>query len=194
MWLDTVKKKSNETVGIYWKPFQLDQVNGNSELVLRNWNQWTVDQINQSRSMLAAIAGESVRKRQPEYFNVFHKTLLELRHAPNSNRIPLNNKNELIGVADNLRIDTVSLAHDLENCSLIQTVSMYHYEAIETYGVFGTPTFVFENGNAVYLKTFIPPPEQAVGFFDEFLSMMSDRSYIGELKRPQPPWPKGLPY
>ena len=192
MWLDTVKSESDKTVSIYWKPFQLDQVNGNSELVLRNWNQWTVDQINQSRSMLAAIAGESVRKRQPEYFNVFHKTLLELRHAPDSNRIPLNNKNELIGIADNLGMNANSLTRDLENCSLIEIVSQNHYEAIEAYGVFGTPTFVFENGNAVYLKTFIPPPEQAVEFFDEFLSMMGDRSYIGELKRPQPPWPKGL--
>ncbi|MFQ5874821.1 MAG: DsbA family selenoprotein, partial [Dehalococcoidia bacterium] len=66
-----------------------------------------------------------------------------------------------------------------------------HTESVEKYGVFGTPTFLFESGNTVYLKTFIPPEEDSVAFFEHFIALMSHRSWVGELKRPQPPWPKG---
>ena len=66
-----------------------------------------------------------------------------------------------------------------------------HTEAVEKHGIFGTPTFVFENGGSAYLKTFIPPAEDSVEFFDHFVALVADRSYVGEIKRPQPPWPKG---
>ena len=192
MWLDTVNRESNDKLDICWKYFQLDQVNGNSSLELRYWDQCAIDLIEDSRSLLAAIAGESVRKHQPELFDVFHTTLLEKRHASTGTRIPLNDKSTLIEIARDIGIDIDVLSRDLEDCSLIELISQSHYEAIETHGVFGTPTFVFENSNSVYLKTFIPPVEDAVQFFNEFSSMMGNRSYIGELKRPQPPWPRGI--
>ena len=192
MWLDTVNRESNKVLDVCWKHFQLDQMNGNSELELRYWNEWTPDLIRKSRSILAAIAGESVRRNQPEYFGVFHKTILEQRHGPTGTRIHLNDQNTLIEIANKLGIDAASIARDLEDCSLIEIISQNHYEAVEKHGVFGTPTFVFENGNSVYLKTFIPPADEAEQFFDEFLSMMGGKSYVGELKRPQPPWPKGV--
>ena len=58
-------------------------------------------------------------------------------------------------------------------------------------GVFGTPTFLFENGHTAYMKTFIPPKGEAVEVFDSFVSLFGGRTYIGEIKSPQPPWPKG---
>ncbi|MEC7734392.1 MAG: DsbA family selenoprotein, partial [Chloroflexota bacterium] len=38
---------------------------------------------------------------------------------------------------------------------------------------------------------FIPPEEESVDAFKYFLGLFENRSYIGEVKRPQPPWPKG---
>ena len=70
-------------------------------------------------------------------------------------------------------------------------VTRDHTEAVEQHGTFGTPTFVFEVGGAAYLKTFIPPEAESVAFFENFAGMTASRAYFGELKRPQPPWPKG---
>jgi hypothetical protein len=41
------------------------------------------------------------------------------------------------------------------------------------------------------MKTFIPPEGEAVEVFDSFVSLFGGRTYIGEIKSPQPPWPKG---
>ena len=66
-----------------------------------------------------------------------------------------------------------------------------HTEAVEKYGIFGTPTFVFSNGNAAYLKTVQTPDGQAAKTWETLVDMMGGRAYIGEVKRPQPPWPQG---
>jgi hypothetical protein len=39
---------------------------------------------------------------------------------------------------------------------------------------------------------FIPPDEQAVEIYDSLLKTMSQFAHVGELKRPQPPWPHGV--
>ena len=75
--------------------------------------------------------------------------------------------------------------------SLLKNVERDHTEAVDRHGVFGTPTFVFENSSCAFLKTFIPPEEESVAFFENFVAMFGGRSYLGEIKRPQPPWPKG---
>ena len=51
--------------------------------------------------------------------------------------------------------------------------------------------FVFENGNTMFVKAFIPPEGDAVAEFEHFVAIAKHRNYIGEIKRPQPPWPKG---
>jgi hypothetical protein len=56
--------------------------------------------------------------------------------------------------------------------------------------VFGTPTFVFPNGGAAYLKMLPPAPaDEALVVFDEFVRTVRDRAYITEIKRPKKPTP-----
>ena len=59
-------------------------------------------------------------------------------------------------------------------------------------GIFGTPTFVFEDGTSAFLKTFTPPEADTMAAWDNLMSMTRNRPYFGELKRPQPPWPQGV--
>ena len=136
------------------------------------------------------MAGESVRRNEPHLFDAFHLALLAGRHGGNG-RIALDREAPIIELAGGVGLNVDRLARDLQDLSLLEAVGRDHTEAVEEYGAFGTPTYVFENGNAVYLKSFIPPEEESVAFFEEFVSMMGGRSYVGELKRPQPPWPKG---
>ena len=79
---------------------------------------------------------------------------------------------------------------DLNDPALVETVAVDHEDADER-GIFGTPTFLFENGHAAYMKTFIPPEDEAVDVFDSFVTLFGGRTYVGEVKAPQPPWPKG---
>jgi len=37
-----------------------------------------------------------------------------------------------------------------------------------------------------------PPEEESMGAFKDFMGIASSRKYFGELKRPQPPWPRGV--
>jgi hypothetical protein len=39
---------------------------------------------------------------------------------------------------------------------------------------------------------FIPPDEQAVPMYDSLIKVMGEFAYVGEIKRPQPPWPHGV--
>ena len=74
----------------------------------------------------------------------------------------------------------------------LQKIVSDHTEAVEKYGVFGTPTFVFPNGSAAFLKLLKPPEKDASGLLDLLSEVMENRSYVGEIKRPQPPWPSNV--
>ena len=187
MWLDKVKAVYGDNLQIRWKNFQLEQANSKEG---PDWKVWEQPNEHQARSLLAAMAGEAARRQGDEAHERFHLALLTARHG-GEGRIPLNEEEPIVRLGEEAGLDAGKLREDLRDRSLLRIVGDDHTEAAREHGVFGTPTFVFENGNAGYLKTFIPPEEDSVGFFEHFVAITCHRSYIGELKRPQPPWPKG---
>ena len=64
---------------------------------------------------------------------------------------------------------------------------LHHIDCPDVYAV----TFVFENGGAVFLKMYTPPEADTMEAFEHVLGLSRRRPYFGELKRPQPPWPRG---
>ena len=172
---------------ITWKNFSLQQVNSKEG---PEWKVWEQPDTHEARSLVAAIAGEAARRQGEAAYERFHLALLTARHG-GEERIALNRKGPLIGIAEEVGLDVDRFREDLKDPELVKIIARDHTEASDKHGVFGTPTFLFETGNSVYLKTFIPPVEDSVEFFDHFVGLMSGRSYIGEVKRPQPPWPKG---
>ena len=75
---------------------------------------------------------------------------------------------------------------------LLQIIGESHTKAVEEYGAFGVPTFVFSGGKSTFLKMFIPPDEQATEIYETLTKAMSQFDHVGEFKRPQPPWPHGV--
>ena len=187
MWLDRVKKSYGEDLQITWKNFSLEQVNSKNG---PDWKVWDQPEEYDSRSLLSLRAGEAARLQGREPFERFHLALLAARHAGDG-RISLNEPGPLIEVARDAGLDVGRFQEDLKDRELLGNIGRDHTEGVSKHGVFGTPTFVFESGNSAYLKTFIPPAEDSVDFFENFVAMMAHRPYVGELKRPQPPWPKG---
>ncbi len=129
-----------------------------------------------------------MRKQGTEIFDKFHLSLLTARHS-DSRRVSLQNFQELFAVANEVGVDLDKLKIDVTDDSIRSIIGKDHVKA-ESLGIFGTPTFVFEDGGVVFLKTFPPAAEDSVAEFEHFLEI-SKRSNIGEIKRPQPPWPKG---
>ena len=187
MWLDRVGQRYGERLQVTWKSFSLDQVNQRNGSDRKLWEQ---PEERHGRSLLALRAGEAARRQGRELFERFHLALLYARHGGDG-RIALNELGQIIPVAAGSGLDVARLHDDVEDPGTLAAVARDHTEAVERYGVFGTPTFVFENGQSAYLKAFIPPEEDSVPFFEHFVGVAAERSYVGEIKRPQPPWPKG---
>ena len=186
MWLDPVVSHYSGDLELRWKNFSLEQINatnGDSGKV------WDEEDLTKTRSLLSSVAGEAARRQGKDAFDAFFLRLLTERHG--GNRIPLNDIGLLVDLADDVGLDVKQFENDLRDPSLLTIVKDDHREATESHGIFGTPTFVFSNGQSAYLKTFIPPEDQGLETFEHFLGLFMERSYIGEVKRPQPPWPKG---
>lgn len=182
-----MRKHYDKTLSVTWKNFQLEQVNGDGGA---EWKVWEQPNQSQGRSLLAAMAGEAARRQGSEAFERFHLALLTARHGAQK-RVPLNQEDVLLKMAEDVGLDTEQFRDDLGDRSILKIIGRDHIEAVENHGIFGTPTFVFENGNSVYMKSFIPPEDDSVTTFEHFLALMAERAFVGELKRPQPPWPKG---
>ena len=185
MWLDKVKRVYGDDLDITWKNFSLEQVN-NKEPENKVWER---EDVTGARSLLSQIAAEAARRQGDDLHEKFHLALLIARHGSDG-RIALNEKQPLVELAGQVGLDLERFEADLEDPELAKKIGREHEEATAE-GIFGTPTFVFENGQSCYIKTFIPPDEDALAEFEHFVAIASDRPYIGEIKRPQPPWPKG---
>ena len=188
MWLDQVKQEYGDNLQINWRHFSLEQINSRNG---PDWKVWEQMDVREARALLASVAGEAAKRQDdPEAFDRFHLALLTARHA--GGRMPLNEDEPLIALAEEAGLDVEQFKKDLDDPDVLATVVADHEAATtQENGVFGTPTFLFENGHTAYMKTFIPPEGEAVEVFDSFVSLFGGRTYVGEIKSPQPPWPKG---
>ncbi len=186
MWLDSVKKQYKGNLEIIWKNFSLEQVNSKEG---PDWKVWDQPDEYEGKGIWALRAGEAARKQGKENFERFHIALLKARHEE---RRSINQIEVLEDVAVKSGLDAEAFRRDLRDRSLLENIANDHTQAVEEYGVFGTPTFIFEDGLATYLKIFIPPEEESISLFGHLVDIMAHRRYFGELKRPQPPWPKGV--
>ena len=186
MWLDKVKKHYGENLQLNWRNFSLQQINAKDP---GDWKVWQEEDYPTTRSLMASIAGEAAKRQGPELFDKFFLSLLTERHG--GARAPLNDESILVGLAEKCGLDVDKFKSDMRDEKLVEIIATDHTEATEIHGAFGTPTFIFDNGQSAYLKTFIPPEEESVSAFEHFLGLFEKRPYIGEVKRPQPPWPKG---
>jgi predicted DsbA family dithiol-disulfide isomerase len=89
-------------------------------------------------------------------------------------------------------IDMGQFKEDLADPDLLRQIGESHTRAVEEYGAFGVPTYVFPSGNAAFIKMFIPPDDQAIEVYDTLTKFVGDLKHVGEVKRPQPPWPHGV--
>jgi protein-disulfide isomerase-like protein with CxxC motif len=87
--------------------------------------------------------------------------------------------------AESVGLDINRFRKDLADRRLLDRLAEDHTFAVETLGVFGTPTLVFPEQKAVFLRISPPPsPGEAVAVFEDVRRLAEERYQIKEIKRP----------
>lgn len=183
VWLREVTEQGEQPVQIRWRSFPLEQVNNEQE----NWSFW--DQpADGPRSLQAFLAAEAVRDQGQEIFQKFIFALLECVHQKKMKIQDMDTIKTAAQAVPGLNVDT--MLSDMERGDLRERIQKDYEEGLDTYGVFGTPTFLFEGGDAVFLKMSPPAPaDQAQSLFDSVRALSLERPYVQELKKPRRPEP-----
>ena len=89
-------------------------------------------------------------------------------------------------LAESVGLEMDRFRKDSGDRQLLDRLVEDHTFAVETLGVFGTPTLVFPEQQAIFLKMAPPPsPEEAIDVFDDVRRLAENRHQIKEIKRPQ---------
>ena len=189
MWLSKVEDSTGEEIKIDWKPFSLAQVNSdNNDGGIKLWEQPEVID-GTDKTFLAHMSGLAAKRQGEEAFKSFFMALLRARHEDKKD---LTDQAVMEEAAVAAGLDMARFREDQKDLDLLDVIAKSHTTAVEEYGAFGVPTFIFGDGKATFLKMFIPPDEQAAEIYQTLTKVMSEFEHVGEIKRPQPPWPHGV--
>jgi hypothetical protein len=185
MWLAKVEASTGTKVEVDWQPFALAQINSDKDAELKTWEQPGVLD-GTDKTFLAHMSGLAAKRQGKEAFESFFITLLKARHEGKKD---LTDPEVMREAAVAAGLDVARFLEDQADPDLLRELGESHTTAVEEHGVFGVPTYVFPGGNAAFLKMFIPPEEQSAEIFDSMTKVIGQFEHVGEMKRPQPPWP-----
>ena len=174
-----MKDEVGDELTINWRYFSLEQANSQQG---PQWKLWEQPEDYSSRGLKAFWAAEAARHQGEAAFERFHIALLKARHEHNRDIADIQTFTE---AAESVGLDMAQFQKDLADRRLLSRLEQDHTFAVETLGIFGTPTLVLAEGQAVFLKLATPPPpEEAVYVFTEIHHLALRRRYIQEIKRP----------
>ena len=168
-------------LAINWRYFSLEQVNSQQG---SQWKIWEQPEDYLSQGLHAFRAAEAARNQGEAALSSFHIALLRARHEQ---RWDIADMNTLIEVAENIGLEMAKFRRDLGDRRLLAKLAEDHTFAVEALGIFGTPTLVFPQRQAIFLKMSSPPSasEECLSVFAELRQLVERRQYIQEVKRPQ---------
>ncbi len=187
IWLARVKEEMGDDLQIKWRSFALEQVNSKEG---DDWKAWQQGDDYVSRGLWPLRGGIAARRQSEEAHGAYMETILELKHVE---REDIRSRDAVVEVARRIGSPTLDIDQfmaDIDDPETLTEIGRDHEDAVSQ-GVFGTPTFVFEDGTASFVKTYTPPEEDTMSAFEHLMGVMRGAKYFGEIKRPQPPWPRG---
>lgn len=163
-----------------WRYFSLTQANAEREGRPEGWTVWEAGPEDRVRGLLAFKAAEAGARQGR--FEAMHEALLTARHERERD---LEEPATVRDAALAAGLDLETFERDLADPALLDALRRDHTEAVESYRVFGTPTFVGPDGQAAYVRLREVPEgdeaERAVKLIEDFVA---DRGYLVEVKRP----------
>lgn len=168
-----------------YRSFALEQANSQEG---PEWKAWEQGDDYVSRGLWSLRGGIAARMQG---YHAHDQYMLQLQHFKFVERGDIRDREPVVEAAERAGLDMEKFVADLDSPDRLAEIGRDHEEAVEQ-GIFGTPTFIFEDGSAAFLKTFTPPEDESLAAFENMIVMARNRPYFGELKRPQPPWPQGV--
>lgn len=182
-WLEEVRRQLGpDRVAVTWRFFPLEEVNAPEDAEFRIW-ELPPDRRSRGRDSLRAAA--AARRQGNEAFERFHSALLGLKHEESKDH---GQRETLEEAATRAGLDVAAFSAALEDPALLDAIKDDYLQGRGQLGVFGTPTFVFPNGQSAYLQVLpVPPAEEAVPLWEDFVTIVRDRPFLREIKRPRRP-------
>jgi predicted DsbA family dithiol-disulfide isomerase len=168
-------------IKVTWRYFSLVQVNSKDE----GWTVWDASPAERVKGRLAFKAAAAARRQGQ--FEVLHMPLLLARHR---DRLDIDQVEVVERVAVDSGLDLERFRRDLADPDILGSLLLDHREAVTAHGVFGTPTIVFPDGAAAYVRLAeAPEGHDAIRVFDHLVAVAAGEPTILELKRPSKPAP-----
>jgi predicted DsbA family dithiol-disulfide isomerase len=178
--LQNVRDSGQRPIDIRWRYFSLIQVNSKDD----GWTIWDALD-SEARGRLAFKAAEAARRQGA--FDDFHMALLRARHEK---RVDIDDVAVVEREAEDSGLDLDRFRTDIADPQIVSALERDHRAAVAEYGVFGTPTFVFDAGATAYVRLSEPPEaSDSVAIFDRVISIAAEEPRILEIKRPVKPSP-----
>jgi predicted DsbA family dithiol-disulfide isomerase len=166
---------------VTWRYFSLTQVNSKND----GWTVWDAPAAERVRGRLAFKAAEAARRQGR--FDDFHMPLLEARHR---DRLDLEELDVIERVAADSGLDLERFRRDLDAPDILTSLARDHKHGVSEHGVFGTPTFVLNDGASAYIRLAqAPDPADSGRVFDHLWAIAAGEPSILEIKRPRKPSP-----
>jgi predicted DsbA family dithiol-disulfide isomerase len=177
--LESVRRSGGRAFKVGWRYFSLTQVNSNDQ----GWTVWGAPAGEKIRGRIAFQAAEAARRQGR--FEALHGPLLDARHI---GRLDIDDPAVVEHVAEQAGLDMVRFREDVADPSVLEALARDHRQAVSELGIFGTPTFVFEDGAAAYVRLSQPVNGTSpVEVFDRLVSVAAGEPRILEIKRPRRP-------
>jgi predicted DsbA family dithiol-disulfide isomerase len=181
--LEAVRASGERDVNVNWRFFSLTQINHLQDPDAEQWTVWGAPESELVNGRLAFKAAEAARRQGA--FAPFHVALLDARHR---DRLDIESPQVVERVAIDAGLDLEQFRRDLADPAILERLERDHTEARRLHGVFGTPTFVFPDGAAAYVRVrSVADQADAVRVFDRLVAVARGEPGILEIKRPVRP-------
>lgn len=174
-----MKETYGDRLHVQWHSFPLEQINS---VQGPEWKLWEQPDEYRSKGLWAFRAAEAARLQGEEAFDRFRMALLRARHV---DKRDVADRAVLTETAREAGLDLGRFQRDLADRSLMTKIGEDYERGVQDYGIWGTPTLVFDGGQSAYLKIRpAPPAEDSVRVFEELRDVIN-RPYVIEIKRPR---------
>ena len=146
-----------------YRSFALEQVNSTNG---PEWKAWEQGSDYESRGLWPLRGGIAARMQG---YDAHDKFMLELQHFKFVERGDIRDRQPIVEAAERAGLNMGKFKEDLDSPERLEEIGRDHEEAIAQ-GIFGTPTFIFEDGTAAFLKTFTPPEDESVAAFENMIN------------------------
>jgi predicted DsbA family dithiol-disulfide isomerase len=179
--LQNVHASGERSLEVGWRYFSLAQVNSKED----GWTVWDAPAGDRVKGRLAFKGAEAARRQGR--FDDFHMPMLVARHR---DRLDIDQVEVVERVAIEAGLDLDRFRRDLADPDILEALARDHRQAVGELGVFGTPTFVFQDGASAYVRLSGPPDRaDALRVFDALVEVAAGEPGILEIKRPNKPSP-----